>query len=294
MSSLNDYPERDFLIRHANYFNRIITNSSLIITTRIRTISPRVRHIYSKLLHMVATYTTLNNQFIDIAIGFLRTFNSEGDYNRLKLALQRRGIYVYDNDDDNSSVEVQRDRDNGRREPIVQPVQPTLSNPFRYNENGVMVPRYENPAQMLADNYYRAMRRGDITESFYNALIIRLQESNPDFTLPMTYRNRDMSDTIVIDTTVPALERAPERPPVDAFVEHLIVRPNIKITDWKQEKPEECPICCGDCDEHPLSCGHYVCSDCIVNSKKATCPCCRQDVALDVPVYQRLYNKIYN
>jgi len=275
MSSLNDYPERDFLIRHANYFNRIITNSSLIITTRIRTISPRVRHIYSKLLHMVLHYNNLNNQFIDITIGFLRTFNSAGDYNRLKLALQRRGIYVYDNDDDNSSVEVQRDRDNDRREPIVQPVQPTLSNPFRYNENGVMVPRYENPAQMLADNYYRAMRRGDITESFYTALIIRLQESNPDLTLP-------------------TLERAPERPSVDAYVEHLITRPNIKMTDWKQDKPEECPVCCGDCDEHPLSCGHYVCSNCIVNSKKATCPCCRQDVALDVPVYQRLYNKIYN
>ena len=275
MSSLNDYPERDFLIRHANYFNRIITNSSLIITTRIRTISPRVRHIYSKLLHMVLHYNNLNNQFIDITIGFLRTFNSAGDYNRLKLALQRRGIYVYDNDNDNSSVEVQRDHDNGRREPIVQPVQPTLSNPFRYNERGGMIPRYENPEQMLADNYYRAMRRGDITESFYNALIIRLQESNPDL-------------------TVPAVERVPNKPSIDAFVEHLIVRPNIKITDWKQDKPEDCPICCGDCDEHPLSCGHYVCSDCIVNSKKATCPCCRQDVALDVQVYQRLYNKIYN
>ena len=291
MSSLNDYPERDFLIRHANYFNRIITNSSLIITTRIRTISPRVRHIYSKLLHMVLHYDNLNNQFIDITIGFLRTFNSAGDYNRLKLALQRRGINVYNVD--NSSVEVQRDHDNGRREPIVQPVQPTLSNPFHYNERGVMVPR-RTDIQNMASVAFRAMRVRGITEEQYSDIIRRLQESDPEFSLPMEYRIRDMSDTIVIDSTVPALERAPERPPVDAFVEHLITRPNIKMTDWKQDKPEECPVCCGDCDEHPLSCGHYVCSNCIVNSKKATCPCCRQDVALDVPVYQRLYNKIYN
>jgi hypothetical protein len=271
---MSAYPERDFLIRHGNYFNRIITNSSLIITTRIRTIGQRVRHIYSKLLHMVLHYDNLNNQFIDIAIGFLRTFNSEGDYNRLKLALQRRGINVYDNDNDNSSVEVQRDHDNGRREPIVQPVQPTLSNPFHYNERGVMIAR-RTDIQNMAYVAFRAMRVGGITEEQYYDITRRLQESNPDLTLP-------------------SLERAPERPSVDAYVEHLITRPNIKMTDWKQEKPEECPICCGDCDEHPLTCGHYVCSDCIVNSKKASCPCCRQDVALDIPVYQRLYNKIYN
>jgi hypothetical protein len=289
MSSLNDYPERDWLIQNRDYFNRLITNSSLRITPRIRKISERVRHINSKLLHMVTTYTTLNQPFIDMVKSFLRTFNSEGDYNRLKLALQRRGINVYNDDDDNSSVEVQRDR----REPIVQPVQPTLSNPFHYNERGGMIAR-RTDNQNIAYLAFRAMRRGGITEEHYYDVIRRLQESDPEFTLLMEHINRDMSDTIVMDTTIPALERVPQRPSVDAFVEHLIVRPNIKMTDWKQEKPEECPICCGECEEHPLSCGHYVCSDCIVNSKKATCPCCRQDVALDVPVYQRLYNKIYN
>jgi hypothetical protein len=289
MSSWNDYPERDWLIQNRDYFNRLITNSSLRITPRIRNISERVRHINSKLLHMVTTYTTLNQPFIDMVKSFLRTFNSEGDYNRLKLALQRRGINVYNDDDDNSSVEVQRDR----REPIVQPVQPTLSNPFHYNERGGMIAR-RTDNQNIAYLAFRAMRRGGITEEHYYDVIRRLQESDPEFTLLMEHINRDMSDTIVMDTTIPALERVPQRPSVDAFVEHLIVRPNIKMTDWKQEKPEECPICCGECDEHPLSCGHYVCSDCIVNSKKATCPCCRQDVALDVPVYQRLYNKIYN
>jgi hypothetical protein len=289
MSSLNDYPERDWLIQNRDYFNRLITNSSLRITPRIRNISERVRHINSKLLRMVTTYTTLNQPFIDMVKSFLRTFNSEGDYNRLKLALQRRGINVYNDDDDNSSVEVQRDR----REPIVQPVQPTLSNPFHYNERGGMIAR-RTDNQNIAYLAFRAMRRGGITDEHYYDIIRRLQESDPEFTLLMEHINRDMSDTIVMDTTIPALERVSNKPSIDTFVEHLIVRPNIKMTDWKQEKPEECPICCGECDEHPLSCGHYVCSDCIVNSKKATCPCCRQDVALDVPVYQRLYNKIYN
>ena len=90
------------------------------------------------------------------------------------------------------------------------------------------------------------------------------------------------------------LQRAPIKPLVNDWVEQLITRPNIKITDWKEEKPEECPICCGKCDDYSLSCGHYVCSDCIIKNKKATCPCCRQDIALDIPMYHKLYNAIYN
>jgi hypothetical protein len=276
------WPERDFLIRHGNYFNTLITNSSLIITTRIRTIGQRVRHINSKLLHIVRTYSHVSDQFIDIAIGFLRTFNTDGDYNTLKRALQRRGIIVHDfsENDDNSSVEVQREE----REPIRMINDPNLL---------LFIAHRELLRGDIDDNQYRDIRRwilqqaglhvdeASINAEIQAAALERLRRPAPRSRSPVAH---DM----------PHLESPPQRYPIDAFVENLITRPNIKITDWKQEKPDECPICCGECEENPLTCGHYVCSNCIVNTKKATCPCCRQDVALDIPVYQRLYNAIYN
>jgi hypothetical protein len=226
---------------------------------------------------MVNTYSQLNNQFIDIVIGFLRTFNTDGDYNALKLALQRRGVNVY-NVDDNSSVEVQREE-----------------RPIRIHDPNLLL--------FIA---HRELMRGDIDGNQYRDRRIRILQMS-GMPLDEESINREIREVALerlrrpaprplspVASDMPRLEAEPQRYPIDAFVERLLTRPNIKITDWKQDKPEECPVCCGDCDENPLSCGHYVCSDCIVNSKKATCPCCRQDVALDVPVYQRLYNAIYN
>ena len=277
MSYLNNYPERDWLIQNRNYFNRIITNSSLRITPRIRNIGERTRHIHSKLLHMVNTYSQLNEQFINIVKGFLRTFNTEGDYNTLKRALQRRGVNVY-NDDDNSSVEVQAEE----------------------------LPRRFYDPNLLLFIAHRELLRGDIDGNQYRDRRIRILQMSG---MPLDEESINAEIQAValerlrrpeprarspVARDMPRLEAEPERYPIDAFVERLLTRPNIKITEWKQDKPEECPVCCGECEENPLSCGHYVCSNCIVNSKKASCPCCRQEVALDIPVYQRLYNAIYN
>jgi hypothetical protein len=279
---MSDWPQRDFLIQNHRYFNRIITNSSFIITSRIRTIGQRARHIANKLNHMVSTYSHVDHQLIHMTKAFLRVFNTEGDYEPLKDAMIRRG-YMNDEDDDTSSVEVQRE------EP-------------RRNEDSRI-----NDPNLLLFIAYREWSRGDIDTNEYDSRMrwltreilrqrgLAFTADNIERSLPaIRERQRRFFNLSSEDSDMPRLEAEPQRYPIDAFVESMIIRSNVKITDWKEEKPSECPVCCGDCDENPLSCGHYVCSDCIVNSKKATCPCCRQDVALDVPVYQRLYNAIYN
>lgn len=50
------------------------------------------------------------------------------------------------------------------------------------------------------------------------------------------------------------------------------------------EKPEECPVCLESLKEEKyplLECGHWVHHDCVVNSGKAECPCCRASVKLN-------------
>ena len=78
----------------------------------------------------------------------------------------------------------------------------------------------------------------------------------------------------------------------DSWAERMLTRENIKVSSWKEEKPDECPVCCGECCEKPLSCGHYVCVDCVVKSKKTSCPCCRQEVDLDVDVLRKIFDNM--
>ena len=273
---MSDWPQRDFLIQNHRYFNRIITNSSFIITSRIRTIGQRARHIANKLKHMVSAYTYVDHQLIHMTKEFLRVFNTEGDYDSLRRAMIRRGHMTDEND--NSSVEVQAEE----------------------------LPRRFYDPNLLLFIAHRELLRGDIDSNQYRDRRIRIlqmsgrpldEESiNAEIHAVALERLRRPAPRPhePIASDMPRLESTSQSYALNSFVESMITRSNVKITDWKEEKPTECPVCCGDCDEHPLSCGHYVCSDCIVNSKKATCPCCRQDVALDVPVYQRLYNAIYN
>ncbi len=50
---------------------------------------------------------------------------------------------------------------------------------------------------------------------------------------------------------------------------------------FKQEKPSECPICCEKMiDKHPMSCGHWVCVECVIKSAKPECPICRQKIIM--------------
>jgi hypothetical protein len=47
------------------------------------------------------------------------------------------------------------------------------------------------------------------------------------------------------------------------------------------EKPCECPVCFESLNEDKaLSCGHWVHKNCIIRSKKDTCPLCRKQVEL--------------
>lgn len=61
-------------------------------------------------------------------------------------------------------------------------------------------------------------------------------------------------------------------------------------SDFVEEKQEECHVCCGEINEH-LSCGHFVCKSCIINSGKETCPLCRKVVSLNIEEVKQL-NKV--
>ena len=52
-------------------------------------------------------------------------------------------------------------------------------------------------------------------------------------------------------------------------------------SDFVEERQDECHVCCGEINEY-ISCGHYVCKTCIINSGKETCPLCRKVVSLNI------------
>jgi hypothetical protein len=52
-------------------------------------------------------------------------------------------------------------------------------------------------------------------------------------------------------------------------------------SDFLEEKQDECHVCCMDIKDN-LSCGHWVCKSCIINSGKETCPLCRKVVSLNL------------
>ena len=62
------------------------------------------------------------------------------------------------------------------------------------------------------------------------------------------------------------------------------------------DKPEECPVCLDTLkdEKYPLlECGHWVHHDCVINSGKAECPCCRAQVKLNKTQQSKL-KKIHN
>jgi hypothetical protein len=52
-------------------------------------------------------------------------------------------------------------------------------------------------------------------------------------------------------------------------------------SDFVEERQDECHVCCNEIQEH-ISCGHYVCKSCIINSGKETCPLCRKVVSINL------------
>lgn len=58
---------------------------------------------------------------------------------------------------------------------------------------------------------------------------------------------------------------------------------------FKQEKPNECPICCEQMNEKkPKSCGHWIHNECIINSGKQECPLCRKKIILTQQAVKKL------
>ena len=62
---------------------------------------------------------------------------------------------------------------------------------------------------------------------------------------------------------------------------HQTIR-NVVHTDFIEDKPDECPICWESLDEvdEPLSCGHYMHKNCLLNGGQTICGICRQEVYL--------------
>lgn len=63
-----------------------------------------------------------------------------------------------------------------------------------------------------------------------------------------------------------------------------------EVTNFVEEKQDDCHVCCEEINDH-LSCGHWVCKSCIINSGKDTCPLCRKTVSLTLDEVRQL-NKV--
>jgi hypothetical protein len=69
-----------------------------------------------------------------------------------------------------------------------------------------------------------------------------------------------------------------------------ILSRDIVVENWKEDKPEECPVCYENvCDTDVLSCGHYIHKECIINSKKTCCAICRKEVKLSEEDAHKLF-----
>lgn len=90
-------------------------------------------------------------------------------------------------------------------------------------------------------------------------------------------------------------EERNELTPLVEWINRMIER-EIPLSSYKEERPELCPICYEDYtyENDPLSCGHHVCTSCIVNSKKTSCPFCRQEVYICIDTLTEIYNRIYS
>ena len=58
-------------------------------------------------------------------------------------------------------------------------------------------------------------------------------------------------------------------------------------SDFIEEHQDDCHVCCEHINDR-LSCGHWVCKSCIINSGKECCPLCRKVVSLNVDEVKRL------
>lgn len=58
------------------------------------------------------------------------------------------------------------------------------------------------------------------------------------------------------------------------------------------DRPEECPICSeGIKDETSLTCGHWICSECVINLEKEECPLCRSSLVLSDDLKKKFLSK---
>jgi len=65
------------------------------------------------------------------------------------------------------------------------------------------------------------------------------------------------------------------------------------MNKFKEDKPENCPVCLDEIDEKELlECGHYCHLDCIKKSNIYKCPICRHNVK--IPFEERLENTTFN
>lgn len=58
-------------------------------------------------------------------------------------------------------------------------------------------------------------------------------------------------------------------------------------SDFIEEKQDECHVCCEEIKDR-ISCGHWVCKSCIINSGKETCPLCRKVISLNIEEVKQL------
>lgn len=63
---------------------------------------------------------------------------------------------------------------------------------------------------------------------------------------------------------------------------NIIICRSVKgeFSNFVEEKVDDCHVCCKTFEENdkPLSCGHWICKECVCQSGKAECPMCRKKI----------------
>lgn len=69
---------------------------------------------------------------------------------------------------------------------------------------------------------------------------------------------------------------------IDGFFKKLKSK-KIKISTKLLDKTDDCPVCCEDISnlKSPLSCGHWIHTECVVLSGNPVCPMCKEKVKLN-------------
>lgn len=264
----------NFLRENMNIINKYISRP---ITTRIRTVGKRPQEIYSGILRSDVCKERRLYEDMELRTfipDFLHLFEENRNGELQYQYKTQRLEYLYENSEDLRIVEFRQKHNNYKL--MLGALNMLHNQPSTHPDTIVLARQLRNRAKRETYNFVIHELR-----FFRNPALQQLLPGNVKDFIQNCIAEHYVNSSVV--------ENELDANNVELWIERALTRDNIKMTNWKEEKPEECPICCGECPKQTLSCGHYVCSGCVIKSKKTSCPCCRQEVDLDADALREIY-----